>query len=212
MADFIPKSDGNFATWLNNFLSNCQDHAAELALSSQELDALESAAETYASDLNEHAAAQAAALGATATKNRSRDGAEAVVRQLTRQIQSNPNVGSKLKGSLGITIPGQADRVGDPESPTRLVATADSNGTHLLRWQRGQNPFTTVFLVESRQPNDPQWERVGISTATKFEHHGQPIGLPILYRVRAFRAGKLSPVSNEAGVYLGGNSIQLAAA
>lgn len=213
MRDYIPSKDGNLRTWLSNFVTACNTHAALLNLNAGDLAAISAAADNYAGalDLKEQLAAQA--KGASAGKRVQRSATVATIRQFAQEFQKNPNITDAIRGDLGITIPDSNPTQSTPNVPTQLTAFACSNGINQLRWNRNENIATTQFIIEAQYDNLGPWEFVDVVTSTTFDHNGQVPGQMVTYRVWAKRGTKRSGYSNLATVYAGegGNTLSLAA-
>lgn len=105
MADYIPDSDAEFNTWLQNFTHYASGRLAELGLVAADLAPLTAAQSDWDTAYSDSVATQAAAQGASQTKNTVRATAEAVVRPLVKRIQSQPVVSDAHRAGLAISYP-----------------------------------------------------------------------------------------------------------
>ena len=126
MADFIPRSDAEFNTWLQNFTHYASSRLAELGLVAADLTPITAAQTDWDTAYSDHVAAQAAAQGASQTKNTVRATAEALLRPLVQRIQSQPAVSDAHRAGLAITMRStERTSAGVPES--RPVGTIDTS-------------------------------------------------------------------------------------
>jgi hypothetical protein len=134
MPDFIPEPDGNFSVWVSQFASQAADWYAKQGvdnpLSVDCLRYLQAWQEAYAL----HVAAQAAARGATQSKDEARADLEACVRPLAAMLQTDPAMTNAQREVLGVTV----RRAGGGRSPAPATAplvhvNAAERLTHTLR-------------------------------------------------------------------------------
>ena len=124
MGDFIPPSDADFDSWLQNFVSYVAANAAALGASPAEVTALQGVQTDWDAKYPASNTAFAASLAATQAKTDSRIAGEAFIRPFVGRLQSNPSVTDAQRQSLGITVRSTTrTAVGPPAS--KPVASID---------------------------------------------------------------------------------------
>jgi len=113
---FIPRPDNDALAWAQAFHTACKQHEGALPITSDDLDAIAKAVDTYAQGLSAAESARALAMAATQRKDEARAGMEPLLRMYARRFKADPAVGESLELALGITF---ADR-----SPAREVTPA----------------------------------------------------------------------------------------
>ncbi|MCG3138198.1 MAG: hypothetical protein HJJLKODD_02059 [Phycisphaerae bacterium] len=125
MADYMPRSDGEFNGWQANFVSYATAHLAELGLAAGDLTPITTAQTAWTGSYTAHLAAQAAAQAARTTKDGNRTALETLIRALVRRLQASPQVSDGERAALGITVPDREPTpVGAPT--TRPLASVDA--------------------------------------------------------------------------------------
>lgn len=114
MSGYIPRRDADFHIWQQNFLTYAAAHQADLGLTAGDLAPLTGGQTDWAAALTAHTAAQNAAHGARAAKDRTRKPFEAAIRGLVGRIQANAAVSDADRAALGVTVP---DRTPTPVAP-----------------------------------------------------------------------------------------------
>jgi len=122
MPDYIPRSDGDFNTWQDNFVAYAVANTAPLGLLPGEIIDLQSAQAVWGTAFTNNVTAQNAARGAAVTKDEERDEFETILRQLTKKIQARVETTNLQREALGITVP---DLTRTP-IPAELVLTTPS--------------------------------------------------------------------------------------
>ena len=104
MADYIAPADGDFNTWVGNFVPYVVANKVALGVSTADADALQAAYTAWSGAFGALLTAQAAAETATNLKDTKRDLLVVIVRSLTGQMQKNPAVTDAQRQSLQINI------------------------------------------------------------------------------------------------------------
>ena len=199
--DYLPKPDAAFQAWLANFVAVAVANKEQLALTTQDVTALNGVQSSFAANFAALKTAQAAAKGATSTKDASRKGANNEARLLVRRFQSIPTLNATLKNQLGINPRTNKPTHPDPAQPTKLTVTPDASGVNRLQWNRAGNKPTTTFVIEAMLGAATSFEQIGTTTKTKFDHTGQTPGVKATYRVTAERADMSSLPSQSVTAY-----------
>jgi hypothetical protein len=124
--DYIPRSDADFNTWQDNFITNLQTYRTSFGMSSDELTPLISAQTHWTQAYAANTAARSAADAAMQFKKQAREDYEQAIRLMARRIQSLGTVPDSARAALGLTIPqGTRTPAGVPD--TRPVAQVDTS-------------------------------------------------------------------------------------
>ncbi len=199
--DFLPRPDGAFREWGENFLNVATQSGAGLPLTPAQRAELQNLLNGFAAAMNAHETAKAHFHSMTEGKDAARDQFDAAVRKVARVIQSDAEVPDALKVGLGLKPHTGVRSRGAPVTPTDLRVQADANGDHRLAWNRLTNKPNTNFMIEAQIGDDPAWRLIGAANAARFTHTGQSPGVRIAYRVAAHRAGRASVPSAAAVLY-----------
>ena len=199
--NFFPDADAAFQAWLANFVSVAGANREQLALTTQDMTALNGVQSTFITNFAALETSKAATKGATSAKNGSRRNANNEVRLLVRRFQSIPGLSSTLKNQLGINPRTAKPTRTDPTQPTKLTVTPDASGINSLQWNRNGNKPNTTFVIEAMLGAATTFEQIGTTTKTKFEHTGQTPGVKATYRVIAERADMSSIPSQSVTAY-----------
>ena len=125
MSDYIPDSDADFLTWLNNFVNYGNLNLAQLHLVAADYNPFLGLREQFTDALSNNEAAQANARGARVAKDNLRDHIEELIRPLVGRLQGTAGVTDEQRENLGITVRSTTrSRVAAPT--TRPVATIDT--------------------------------------------------------------------------------------
>lgn len=184
MADYLPRTDEEFDTWLANFHTYVTAHQDHFGLLPADMIPLDDACTDWTSKYTVHVAAQNAANMAKAAKVTSRTGATDIVRPFVRRLQSYPATTNADREAMHITVPGQASTSDMNLGPAdcKPIATIDIGNRlkHVLRVQNQTNagvksgrPGGTLGAEIWRKfgeapASDAEMQMVGIATRTQF--------------------------------------------
>ena len=122
--DFIPRPDGGFDAWQQNFVTYTAAHYVEWDLDSTVVTELLVARGNWEFVHGKHVAAQAAAIAARQAKDEGRRDYDQLIRAVVRRIQAHVKTSDAQRGHLGITI---ADRQATPVgAPTLDCLVSDA--------------------------------------------------------------------------------------
>ena len=139
---YIPRSDADFNTWLTTFISALNSRGTALGVSAAEIEALQTARESWETAFNEHNEAQVVAATCTQNKKQARAKLEVLARATTRRLQTHPNIQDSDRLALGINT----------RSTTRTQAPAPS--THpIAQVDTGQRLRHTISFTDENTPN-----------------------------------------------------------
>lgn len=132
--DYIPRPDGDFSAWLEQYWEYLKFWWDKQGLDTAELAALELAVQEWRVAYPAHTTAQAAAEGARQAKDSARTALEQQIRPITRFVQSWPKTTDANRAEMGITISGTSRTPGGGPT-TRPLAIVDGAQrlTHQLR-------------------------------------------------------------------------------
>ncbi|MDP1661048.1 MAG: hypothetical protein Q8L55_03955 [Phycisphaerales bacterium] len=139
--NYMPRPDGDFESWIANFLPAVDDFWTEQGLDKNDLDALKDAAAVWQSAYPSHVAAQAAAESAAAAKRAARAALEAQVRPITNFVQSFSATTDADRAELGISIRDTSRTPVPPPATAPAVSVAAAGRlTHQLRLTDSATP------------------------------------------------------------------------
>lgn len=210
MSDYIPTSDAEFFTWLNNFVNYANANVAALGLVAADVTPLETAATTFNTAVEANVAAQAAAKSARQKKDDARSDAEGLARPLVQRLQTSTRVKDGDRHSLGLNVRSTA-RSAAAAPATRPVATIDTSQRlqHTISFGDEDTPGSRakpdgaigceVWVKVGTVPTDPS-ELTYLATDTKTPYtavyDGADAGKPAHYMLRwTNRRGERGPWS-----------------
>ncbi|HEX8876847.1 MAG TPA: hypothetical protein VF777_08875 [Phycisphaerales bacterium] len=140
-SNFIPRGDGDFNAWQQNFAQQAADFLINNIISDELAIRLLTAQIAWNNAYPKHVAAQAAAEAATETKNQARIAFEKVAREAARAIQAYPATTDADRASMGITV-AKTLRTPTDTPRTRPVARVDlaQRLKHTLRFSDESTP------------------------------------------------------------------------
>jgi hypothetical protein len=104
-SDFIPRTDGNFVAWLDQFKTSAASIGMTLGITGTDTAAIAAAAADVHAKVDASTAADATAQQATQSRRESRRAAEMLVRNLARRVKTHRNYTVALGEQLGIEGP-----------------------------------------------------------------------------------------------------------
>lgn len=198
---YIPRADGAFRSWLDQFVTVAISNAATLHLDAAQILQLATMNADWDNALQQVVELRNLTQSATLSKNRTRQSIESYVRQLVQSIQQNPTVSDRLRKELGVSVRRMERTQVKPVAPADLVAHGFETGINRLKWNGNGNKKETLYVIEARYNETDTWELVDVTTRVRYDHHGQTPGVRMFYRVRARRPKFISEPSNVAVVY-----------
>lgn len=122
MANFIPRKDSLYDTWLANFTNFVTTTGPSLGLTPEQIAEMEAAnlawRATYDNNLSTHQTARMA----TQTKDMERQDSEFIARQLARIISANPDLNNTQREAAGLTLPEATAVSSSPELIDTIAA------------------------------------------------------------------------------------------
>jgi hypothetical protein len=199
--DYLPAKDSDLQSWTQNFLTVANANLVALGLVAADTTPITSEKGSYDTAITNNNTKQAEAKAATQQKSTVKSNLTTKVRILVRKIQANPAVLPQLKAQLGITVGDGGLTPIVPQQPMELIADPAASGVNKLQWNRNNNPYGIVFVVEYQLNVTESWQFAGTTTKSTFEHIGQVPGRMLFYRVKAQKNELVSEPSNVAVVY-----------
>jgi hypothetical protein len=142
MADYIPRTDGEFLTWEQNFLTYAAGHLDELGLLVTDLAPLAIAQTAWEAARVDAEAKQTAVSAAIEVKATTRDTFETAVRALVRRLQASAEVSDDERRALRITV---KDGEPTPAGPTATRPMASISTAERFRHE--------IKFVDAATPN-----------------------------------------------------------
>ncbi|MBL8061106.1 MAG: hypothetical protein JNK63_10385 [Chthonomonas sp.] len=196
----ISGSDDHVQNQLELLKSGVATYSGALGLLPAQVTQINDACDDFVAALTASEEAKAVASGAVAAKNEQRALSVEVARFFAAFIKASPAATPAILAACGINpsvTPG-----GEVGPVNKLTATAYTNGTAELSWDRTGNPQGTTFIIEAQINESPNWTAVGVTTKVKFMDEAAVVGTPRLYRVRSMKGDITSAPSNEASIYM----------
>jgi hypothetical protein len=201
MIDHSKLSHSEFKNLLDLIESKADGNAAEFGLTQADVLQIQAIRDRMETDIADQAAKDAAAEAATAKLTATRKEGNKLLSLNKMTMRSNQVKDDKF-AELGFGTDDSVDTPVAPLTPAELSVQGFSNGANKLKFKRNGNKQHTIFNVEAKIGNAPNFVIVGTTTTTNFNHENQTPGVKVVYRVRAQRSGgEFSEYSNEAVVY-----------
>ncbi len=198
---YIPAKDAELRDFAVNFNTVVREHLADFNITQEQSDALDTKVQDFVAKLSAHQVAKDEAQAATANKNESRSSTEKDLRDIAQIIQNVPNISPGLLELAGLPVHDTTPTPVVPVQPESLEANGEDTGENHLNWKAGDNKPRTLYVVEAKIGESPDFVMVDVVTKTKYIHQKQTPGVRVSYRVRAKRGEQVSAPSNVATVY-----------
>ena len=130
MADYIPRSDGAFLAWAQNFVNYVNSNFTALGIGDPgdpDLTAITSGLSDFDAKMTANVLAQQNAQSARQAKDDSRDSFESAIRQLVRKFQASGDVDDTERAAMGITVRDTTATASTAEISSRPVAVVDTS-------------------------------------------------------------------------------------
>jgi hypothetical protein len=125
MSDYMPDSDGDFSSWLSQFVDYANLHKDDWNLDPGETTPLAALRSEFEDARNQNDNLQAQARAARSTKDAARAHSEEFIRPLVARLQTNASVTDAQRLALGITVR-STSRSPTAAPSTKPVATVDT--------------------------------------------------------------------------------------
>ena len=208
---FIPTRDADFDMWANTFVDTVKANADNYGLTPDEIKDLEGGVAGWDTKFSDMFAKREAAKAATVGKDEMRKSFEETLRNISRQIQADPNVSNEMKADAGLPIHSTSRTpVTAPDSAPTAEIDACNIQEHQLKFFDTNNTFRRsrprgVFGVEifrfvgNEAPlSDEQYQMVGTVTRMNatVTFGSQQAGQTAWYRFRYINTrGEVGPWS-----------------
>ena len=180
--DYIPRTDGDFLTWEQNFLNYAAAHDTALGLVMLgDITPVATAATVWEAAYVDHGNQQAAALAARQLKDDKRALLETALRALVRRLQASAAVSDDERAALGITVrdtvvsaaAGVASRPvlqADTSKPGQITVAFADEGTPT---KKAKPAGVTACLLQFKKGGtapaaDADWQFLGLDSATPY--------------------------------------------
>lgn len=203
MPDYLPRRDGQFLLWAQNFSTYVIAHGAEMGLSPEQIEEIGAGVGSLDETIDRHTEAAAAARAAREVKTQTRSAVEETIRTLVRQLQAMPSLSDAQRESLGITVAGKGAAATNCHAALYPIATVDTSQRfrHRIKYLDASNisrkarPARTfgceiwVAITEhgAAAPTDiDTFDNLGLSMTSPFlaEYPGEAAGKTAHYRLR----------------------------
>ena len=198
-SDNMPTKELDLGVWVTNFAEVAVANATALGLTTTQTGQLTTFAGLYNTRLTDANTAKVAAKSAVVAKNSIRDVTINLFSGYAKSILASPDVVPELKSELGMNP--EVTPKTPLSAPVDLSALAYSTGKNTLKWKRGVNSRTVIFVIEAKFGLSPNWVILGQTQRVTYNDFGRTPGEMITYRVYAERGGAQSDYSNQAVVY-----------
>ncbi len=202
--NYIPRRDGDFNSWQNNFVSYVITNATALGISMSEKTDLIGTRIGWNTNYANSVTAQNAAKGAVETKNDSRDTHESKIRQLTKKVQARPETTDGQREGMGITVPDTTPTplsenivLAEPPPVIKPICTAPKQVT--IKWYPDQTVTDSeakpqgldgvaIWYAKGGIPtDDAEWRFLALDTNTPYVHNvGNTESVTIAYKAQWF--------------------------
>jgi len=179
--NYIPSADGDFDTWLLNFVTYAVANATALKIAVDDATELTGLQGIWATDYAGWVAAKDAAASAVLRKDARRKNAETFVRKIVRQLQASPDVPDETRRLLGITVRDTTPTtVGAPTSrpvlqadtrdPGRITVSFTDEGTPTKKAKpAGVVACLLQYKLGGTAPvADADWQFLAVDSATPY--------------------------------------------
>ena len=199
--DHTKFSNNEFKNLLDDIAAKADGKAADFFVTQDLIDQIKTAGNTITADISDQAAKQAAAKAATNKLGQTRKDGDKLVSLLKRTMKANADFSPDKYVEFGFDADDLTPSAIAPQTPTDLSVEGFSNGTNELKFNRNGNKSGTVFVIEAKIGDAPNYSIIGTTKKTTYRHTGQKPGVKIVYRIRAQRGDQFSEYSNEAVIY-----------
>lgn len=219
MSDYIPDSDADFSTWLNNFITYANANLTTLGLVAADVTPVATAATAFDTEVENNVAAQASAKGARQKKDDARSAVEELARRLVQRLQTSTTVKDGDRHSLGLHVR-STTRTAASVPTTRPVATIDTSQRlqHTISFGDETTPGSRkkpagamgceIWVKLGTAPADPsELSFLAMDTKTPYTavYDGADAGKPAFYMLRWInRRGERGPWSQTVSATITG--------
>jgi hypothetical protein len=197
--DYIPKSDAELASFLDNFATKIASDKSKFSFSDAEVTELTTANTDYQTALTELAEAEDNYNAKLEAKRQAEERAVAATRARAQQIQANPNIADEERAGLRLPVRDkQPTRVSVPESFPIIVIDNSKRLQQTLRYFDSNTPTSrarpdnargaeVVRFIGATAPTGPeQFERLDESSRSPYvvQYTGADAGKTAYYMMR----------------------------
>jgi hypothetical protein len=157
--------------------------------------------EVFAERTFEAAEAKARYHGAVAGRRDARQELLSTFGQLVNQILGSEELTEAEVREAGLNPRERRGSRIRPLRPEELQAQPNANGTVLLHWKPGGNPYRVTYLVEVSAEGREDWKVLLTTTKTRVRVRGFAPGVERWFRVSAAHSEQTSASSNTSVIY-----------
>ena len=197
MADYIPKKELEYQTWLGNFITVTNANLVALGLTTTDIGPLSTEKTTFDAAITSAETLQAQSKAAIEKKVMFHKSTESKARALVKRIQAKADVTADLKRQLQITIPGDVPAPPvKPNAPSDLTVSIAGTGAYELKWKKNNTSAVIMYSVEAKIGAATGFISVFTTTKASYIHSGNTPGVKIVYQIRAIHGEVYSEPSN----------------
>jgi hypothetical protein len=148
--DYLPNTDGDFVTWLQNYKTQIAAVAATVGLTPADVTAIADDCTAVQTKVAALAAKKAEQQAATADKQATRKAVEKRVRALANRIKAHPNFTAALGQQLGVV--GSEDTTDLTTAAPTLTAQAVAAGSVTIGFNKSVSSGVRILAKRGAEP------------------------------------------------------------
>ena len=177
-----------------------EDSAAQYGVSAAQVAALVTASADLGTTATTAESTKSAYRAAVQAREAATKATMDAAASVARSVYAHPGITNEQIAAAGLSPRSTSRARHAPETPTRVLATPQTNGTVRLEWDRAGNVPGVNFLVEG-SADGASWTFVGDTPSTRTTLSGYAPGVQASFRVCASRNGAVSAPSASATIY-----------
>lgn len=205
MADkpYYELNNAEFLPWFKNLIRIITDNKGSLPIAPAKIALLEARRDSHELKLNAQTEADASAQAATREINDDRKLTNEEVSFINTVFKADKTIPRELLLEMGFKV-SEGKTSSPPNDPLNLLVIPNAAGYTDLKWDKNGNKPNTIYDIEAQYDGQLNWEHVQSISATKYRHLNQRVGVQVVYRIKAHRAGQASSFSSAAVAYYKG--------
>lgn len=205
MNDFASLNNLKLRAKVREIAATLIEDYAQYGVTEESIEALIALNDAYSASILVATAAEANSRAMACAKNELRDEVLDALRQITRYVYADPEVDDALLNKAGFSPRPDLGRRTSPNTVTVPEATAHSQGSVTLKWNRNGNSRSALFKVWAKGMTGP-WVNVAATTKLKITLDGFAPGIYKSFYVTATVNNQTSPASGYVSIYDAGSA------